>query len=121
MRPPLMASLALAVVVMACGPGGQAGPTQAGPTGNAATAPAGGSTQSFCDAAARLEMADASNRQIIQADLEESTPADQVANVAVVREFMERQAAGNDPYKDPDFLDEYDDAVHAIWRSCGRE
>ena len=68
----------------------------------------------------RLELADASNRQEIQAGLEASTPAGQEENVAVIREFMERQASGDDPYKDPTFLLEYDNAVKDIWRHCGR-
>lgn len=112
--------LGLAFVLLGCGPGGQAGPTGNATAPGGPTSPAGNAA-GFCEAAFRLEMADASNRQQIQAGLEAATPAGQEENVAVVREFMERQASGNDPYKDPDFLDEYNDAVRAIWRSCGRD
>ena len=114
MRKPLITSLALAVALMGCGPGGDTGPTGAG-----ATAPAGNGAGSFCEAAGRLELADASNRQQIQAGLESAIPPGQNENVAVIREFMERQARGDDPYQDPDFLDEYDNAVHDIWDHCG--
>ena len=86
---------------------------------NATTAPAGNVAGSFCDAAARLELADASNRQSIQAGLEAATPTGLEADVATVRTFMERQAKGDDPYKDPDFLLEYDRAVRHIWKACG--
>ena len=121
MRPRLIATLAIAAAFAGCGGGSQANPTGAGGSAPAASTPAGNPAGSFCDTAMRLEMASADNRQQIQAGLEAATPADQKENVAVIREFMERQAAGNDPYKDPDFLDEYNDAVRAIWRSCGRE
>lgn len=114
MRPAFMASLGLAVALMGCGSGGPAADT-----GPGATAPAGNGAGSFCDAAGRLELADASNRRQIQAGLESVIPAGQERNVAVVREFMERQASGDDPYKDPEFLDDYDDAVHDIWEHCG--
>lgn len=116
MRRPFIASLGLAIALMGCGPGGTPGETGAG-----ATAPAGnGASGGFCDAAARLELADASNRQEIQAGLEAATPPEMTEEVAVVREFMERQASGDDPYKDPDFLFEYNNAVRDIWEHCGR-
>ena len=120
MRGPLFVSLGLMIALMGCGPGGTAGPTGAGtavPAG--ATAPPGNAAGGFCDAAARLQLADSSNRQSIQDSLEAATPAGQEANVAVIREFMERQASGDDPYKDPDFLLEYDNAVKDIWDHCG--
>jgi hypothetical protein len=122
MRPRLIASLGLAVALMGCGGGNGSAPTGGGATVPAGdtTGPGGGEAGSFCDAAARLELADASNRQEIQAGLEAATPAGQEANVAVVREFMERQAGGDDPYKDPTFLLEYDNAVKDIWEHCGR-
>ena len=110
----LIAILGVTVVLLGCGTGGDAGPTGAG-----ATSPAGNAAGSFCDAAARLELADASNRQQVQAGLEAATPAGQEENVAVIREFMERQASGDDPYKDPTFLLEYDGAVKDIWEHCG--
>ncbi len=122
MRPRLIASLGLAIALIGCGTGSGTAPTGNAATapGGATTVPAGGGADSFCDAAARLELADASNRQEIQAGLEAATPAGQEANVAVVREFMERQAGGDDPYKDPTFLLEYDNAVKDIWEHCGR-
>lgn len=115
MRPSLIAVVGLGLVLLGCGTGGNPAATGAG-----ATVPAGGGSGSFCDAAARLELADASNRQQIQAGLEAATPAGQEANVAVIRKFMERQAAGDDPYNDPDFLLQYDRAVRNIWKHCGR-
>jgi hypothetical protein len=115
MRRTLIASLGVMVVLLGCGPGGSPGATGAG-----ATVPAGNAAGGFCDAALRLELADASNRQEIQAGLEAATPAGQEENVAVIRQFMERQASGDDPYKDPDFLLEYDNAVKDLWRHCGR-
>lgn len=128
MRTRVIAGLGLALVVLGCGTGGNAGPTGggagptgggAGPTGGAgATAPAGNPTSSFCDAAARLELADASNRQEIQAGLEAATPAGLEEDVAVIRRFMERQASGDDPYKDPDFLFEYSNAVGDVLEHC---
>jgi hypothetical protein len=122
MRRRLIAGLGLAIVLLGCGTGAGAGPTGggAGPTAGGATVPAGNGAGGFCDAALRLELADASNRQEIQAGLEAATPPEMTEEVAVVREFMERQASGDDPYKDPDFLDDYDDAVHDIWDHCGR-
>ena len=122
MRTRLMATLALAAALMGCGTSGQPGATgqAASPTGGGATVPAGGGSASFCDAAFRLQMADSSTRAEIQAGLESDTPAGQEENVAVVRKFMERQASGDDPYKDPDFLLEYDNAVHDLWEHCER-
>jgi hypothetical protein len=110
----LLATLALALVLLGCGPGGAATATPAG-----ADVPAGNAAGSFCDAAARLELADASNRQSIQAGLEAATPAGLAEAVAVIRTFMERQARGDDPYKDPDFLLKYDRAVRDVWEACG--
>ncbi len=130
MRRTLIGSLAMALVLLGCGAGGAAGPTGAGggptgagggATGPGATTPAANGAGSFCEAAFRLELADASNRQEIQAGLEAATPAGQEENVAMVRKFMERQAAGDDPYKDPTFLLEYDNAVKDLWRHCGRD
>ena len=113
--------LGLMIALVGCGPGGTAGPTGAGTAApGGATAAPGNATGGFCDAAARLELASADNRQSIQDGLEAATPAGQEANVAVIREFMERQASGDDPYKDPTFLLEYDNAVKDIWRFCGR-
>jgi hypothetical protein len=109
-----MATLGLAAMLLGCGPGGAATlnpPATRGPADQAAGA--------FCDAAARLELADESNRQSIQAGLEANTPAGLTDAVAVIRTFMERQARGDDPYKDPDFLLEYDHAVRAVWKACG--
>ena len=115
-----VAFLALALGVGACGPaGGGAATTGPNATNAAATARAGNATGSFCDAAARLELADASNRQSIQAGLEAATPAGLAEAVRVIREFMERQARGDDPYKDPDFLLKYDHAVRDVWKACG--
>lgn len=116
MRRTLISGLGLMIALMACGPGGSPAATGAGP---GASTPAGNAAGSFCDAAFRLQMADASNRQQIQAGLEAATPAGQEANVAVIRRFMERQASGDDPYKDPDFLLEYDNAVKGTWEHCG--
>lgn len=110
----LMASIFLAAGVLGCGTAGDPAATGAGAT------PPGADPAGFCEAALRLELADSSNRPSIQAALEASTPAGQEDNVAVVREFMERQAAGDDPYQDPDFLLEYDRAVRDLWRHCGR-
>lgn len=115
MRRPLISSIALMLALLGCGPGGDAGQS-----GAAATTPAGNATGSFCEAALRLELADASNRQEIQAGLEAATPAGQEGHVAVIREFMERQASGDDPYQDPEFLFEYDNAVKDLWEYCGR-
>src|SRR5205085_2920452 len=76
-------SLALALLLTGCGPG-------AGPTRPAATQPAGATsapangTGAFCDAAARLELADASNRASIQAGLEAATPTGLEAAVRVI-------------------------------------
>ena len=115
MRRTLVAGLGLAIALIGCGPGG---PTQ--PPGAGATPPAGNAGAStFCEAAARLELADASNRREIQAGLENGTPAGLEEDVATIREFMERQASGDDPYKDPDFLLEYDRAVRDAWKACG--
>lgn len=115
MRRTSFAGLGLAIALLGCGSGG--GPQG---TGGGATPPAGnGGSASFCDAAARLELADASNRQEIQAGLEAATPPEMVEDVATIREFMERQASGDDPYKDPDFLFEYDNAVKDTWDHCG--
>jgi hypothetical protein len=110
----LVATLGLTFVLLGCGPGSAATVPPAG-----ATVPAGNAAGSFCDAAARLELADASNRQSIQAGLEAATPAGLAEAVAVIRTFMERQASGDDPYKDPDFLLEYDRAVRDVWEACG--
>lgn len=114
MHRPVISSLTLMIALLGCGPGGDARQSDA-----AATTPAGNAAESFCDAAARLELADASNRQQIQAGLEADTPAGMGEDVAVIREFMERQARGDDPYQDPAFLFEYDNAVKDIWEHCG--
>ena len=112
-----IAVLSLAVLLAACGPGGVGTPST---PGEAAPGGAGGGVAgTFCDAAARLELADASNRQSIQAGLENGTPAGLEEAVATIRTFMERQAKGDDPYKDPDFLLEYDHAVRDVWKACG--
>jgi hypothetical protein len=124
MRTRFITVVLLVIASMGCGSGGQAGPTTEGTVpagGTAAPGPGGGGAQGFCEAAARLELADASNRQDIQAGLEAATPAGQEKSVAVVREFMERQARGDDPYKDPTFLLEYDSAVRDIWEHCGTD
>ena len=114
-----IAVLGLAIGVMGCGPGGNAGatgPTGTGPAATGAGVP-GGSKLTFCEAAAELEVP--MNRAEIQAGLEANTPAGLQASVAVVREWMERQARGDNPYQDPDFLDEYDKAFDAIRAHCG--
>ncbi|HEX2550381.1 MAG TPA: hypothetical protein VHK64_02205 [Nocardioidaceae bacterium] len=110
----IISSLAVAFLLLGCGPGGA--PTTK--PGGATSAP-GDAAGAFCDAAARLELADASNRQSIQAGLEANTPAGLADAVAVIRTFMERQASGNDPNKDPEFLLTYDHAVRDIWKACG--
>ena len=115
-RTPLIAMLGLAMLLLGCGPGGAA---TAIPGSTAGAVPAGNAAGSFCDAAARLELADASNRPSIQAGLEAATPAGLGEAVAVIREFMERQARGDDPYKDPEFLLKYDHAVRDVWEACG--
>ena len=114
MRTQLIVFLGLAVVLMGCGAGGEDGAI-----GAAETAPIGTGASGFCDAASLLQMADASNRQEIQAGLEAATPAGQEEHVAVIREFMERQARGDDPYKDPEFLLAYDRAARRIMEHCG--
>lgn len=120
MRTSMFITVALGVVLAACGPGGAATQNPGGSTTpGGGTAPGGNTAGAFCDAAARLELADASNRQLIQAGLENGTPAGLQDAVAVIRTFMERQAKGDDPYKDPDFLLEYDHAVRDVWKACG--
>jgi hypothetical protein len=111
----LLGALGLAIALLGCGPSGSPGATGAG-----GTVPGGNGAGTFCAAALRLELADASNRASIQAGLEAATPAGLEEDVAVIREFMERQAAGDDPYKDPDFLFEYNNAVGDLWEHCGR-
>jgi hypothetical protein len=113
------AVLGLALALLACGPGGAATSKPGGGGTPAAATPGGNVAGSFCDAAARLEFADASNRQSIQAGLEAATPAGLGEAVAIIREFMERQARGDDPYKDPDFLLKYNGAVRDVWEACG--
>lgn len=120
MRRSLIAGLGLAVALIGCEPGNQGEATSPGPTTPAgATQPADGAAAGFCEAAARLPLADASNRQEIQAGLEAATPSGLAAAVGVVRMFMERQASGDDPFKDPTFLLEYDRAVRDILEECG--
>jgi basic membrane lipoprotein Med (substrate-binding protein (PBP1-ABC) superfamily) len=117
----LIVTLAAAMVLVGCGAGAGATATGAATTTAQGTGsePGGNGTASFCEAAARLELADASNRQEIQSGLENATPAEMVDAVAVIRTFMERQANGDDPYKDPDFLEDYGDAVQDVREHCG--
>lgn len=122
-RPVLLVALAPLLALAACGDGDDAaGPRELAEEVGEQTGASGvadAAADEFCEAVLVLETAFPEERAELSEVLEAATPAGLEDEVATVREYADRQAAGEDVFADADFTTEYDNAVKALREDCG--